>query len=848
MNKLAFLPISLMLLNLAFADDDEADSMFPEIKIIATTETQTELKGIKKSNQIESRRSPSHKKNNSLKKIVPKTPASKKLNALGQGEQLLQKEKAPLDVQSEDAIALSQKQQELTEKEKQLAEREKWLDEKERQLAFREEELKGQKTQRALKYRKEDSVIPDDHLFADAGAGPVLTVKTNKTPPQPRPVECHSPFHTMHVGVRHIEANGIGYGTGYTTLEGFAIFDRNPSFMPFVDLRGHVFDDGKLAGNVGIGGRTILSSINHVLGGYLYYDVRQDRRHLTVNQLGPGIELLGERMEYRVNGYFPVGDNKSYKYGFKFDEFKGNDIFIKAKQRRAFTGFDAELGGHITQSTKYDLYAGAGPYYFTTHYASSWGGKLRLLGRYKEFISLEFSYSYDHLFRNIVQGTVAVNLPFGRKLKREGKTCSKQNDLLLSRAAFSPNRFEIPVVKSVSRQEKAINPATGNPWKVWFVDNTSSSDGTFESPFSTLLAAQNASGPNDMIYVFPGDGTPAGMDMGIMLKDGQTLFGSGISHQIGTTKGKLTLPALSNTYPMITNTSGNVVVLGNGNEVSGMNISATGSSAISGNSINGATIANNFISSNHTGVNVIGFGKINITNNQCISSTLFVLEPGITVQPINATFMMANISDNVVSGFSTCIDFGATSDPTTATADATISANTLSNFSHNGILFFTGMQNSIVRIVENTIINNSGTFAFGGIALSVNLAPSSGYVLIDNNQVITTTSSASTNGILAQINLATGAHLNVDITNNRVVTGSGAGSVGINLNTEPNGTICATIIDNQVIQQTASSTNDFNISTVGNGIINIDNFSGNVGPNVNVIGNVNFVPPGTCAP
>src|ERR1700744_4685428 len=54
-----------------------------------------------------------------------------------------------------------------------------------------------------------------------------------------RDTGCRSPFHRMHVGVRHTEARGVGYRDGYTTLEGFGIYDRNPSFMPFLDLRGH---------------------------------------------------------------------------------------------------------------------------------------------------------------------------------------------------------------------------------------------------------------------------------------------------------------------------------------------------------------------------------------------------------------------------------------------------------------------------------------------------------------------------------------------------------------------------------------------------------------------------------
>src|SRR4051812_5900552 len=207
-------------------------------------------------------------------------------------------------------------------------------------------------------------------------------------PEDSSPEWCLSPYHEMHASIRHNEARGIGYKDGYTTLEAFGIYDGwGSGFMPFVDLRGHIFNNGYLAGNVGIGERTLFTSINHTLGSYLYYDVRRVGHGLTVNQLSPGIELVGERMEYRINGYFPLGKQKSPEYGFDFDKFKGNSIILKAKQSQAMLGFDAEVGAHIPQNITYDVYVAAGPYYFHSSNAAAWGGRARVLGRYKEYVS-----------------------------------------------------------------------------------------------------------------------------------------------------------------------------------------------------------------------------------------------------------------------------------------------------------------------------------------------------------------------------------------------------------------------------------------------------------------------------
>jgi hypothetical protein len=675
---------------------------------------------------------------------------------------------------------------------------------------------------------------------------------------QDQEASCHSPYHRMHFGVRHTEARGVGYRDGYTTLEGFGIYDHNPNFMPFLDLRGHVFNNGKLAGNVGIGERTVLSSINHIFGVYLYYDVRQENHRFTVNSLSPGIELLGKRMEYRMNGYFPVGGNHSYKYGYQFDKFHGNHILLRQKQKFAMKGGDAEIGTHITQSTRYDLYAGAGPYYFAAGGAHAWGGKVRLLGRYKEYVSLEASYSYDRTFRNIVQGTVGFNYPFGKKLSRKDRNCPQQNDLALSRAAFAPYRFEIPVVKTIKKNVKALNPATGKPWQVWFVNNTSSSNGTFESPFSTLFAASNASDVNDMIYVFPGDGTTKGMTTGIVLQNGQQLFGSGISHRITTAQGKITIPAFSTTSPTITNTA-SIITLANGNEVSGMNIAVTtaGINAIDGTAgINGVSIDRNSISGTvaYNAISVLGIGSLEFTNNNLIAPIdTSGASNGITSFIQQGGFAKIDIEQNTISGYSKSIVAApAPLFPSTATGEILIANNVGSNFGLSGISCATGMPNTLTQILSNTLFDTGSQATVftdsAAIAVSRNNLPNAGTCLISNNTIVSTNSNPAISGILTQLNLPNLSSAQMLIENNTVQVGTGAGSIGINvrMTSTASGTLCASITDNQVSLQAPSGTNGISISTGPLGIVDVQDFSGNIAPSISTSGNVILVAPGSC--
>ncbi len=649
---------------------------------------------------------------------------------------------------------------------------------------------------------------------------------------------CLSPYHEAHASIRHNEANGIGYKHGYTTLEAFWIYDGYGSgLMPFVDFRGHVFNDGKLAGNLGVGERTLFESINHTFGSYLYYDVRRVGHGLTVNQLSPGLELVGERMEYRINGYFPLGKQKGHEYGFRFDKFSGHDIILKGKQQQAMTGFDAEVGAHIPQSTRHDLYVGAGPYYFKSSDAQAWGGKVRLLGRYKEYITLEVNYSYDKLFHNVVQGSLAFTLPFGRKLQRCGKCCPQTDNLLLSRAAFAPSRLEIPVVKRVRRSETAINPATGNPWVVWFVNNTSHSAGTFESPFPTLLQAQNASSPDQMIYVFPGDGTTNGMNAGITLQDGQSFFGSGVNQQFATTKGTKTIPAMSSSNPSITNTTGSVVTVGNGNVVSGFNISvASGNGVANVGSVNGATIANNSftcVPNNTSGVGLNGFGNFNIYNNQFTASASNVLGSAITL--ISSGGRMSGIINNNTSfGFLG----GFMSFEGDSSYDFTIVGNTFTNFAGTAI----GVRmsgDSTIRIIGNTLDSSVG---IAGIFAQYGTATTGGTLVITNNQMNLPSPNAA-DGILL-----TDVMSNVTISNNFVQSNQAAGfnGIGVNAGSAPGSSIPTCLkIDNNTIE-TVPGSRAFNFITFGSGVLKIESCQGNTGDVVLSSGNVNLVLPGTC--
>lgn len=444
--------------------------------------------------------------------------------------------------------------------------------------------------------------------------------EVNNTTDSP-PSSCVDYGNSMRISVRHIESGGVGYNDGYTTLEAFIGPPTGLwSVFPFLDVRGHVFNDGNLAANAGLGIRTKLGG--RIYGINTYYDYRNtDRCHY--NQIALGLETLGKWWDIRLNGYLPVGDKKSSPYHRQFSRFVNNNLLISRRYEFAMKGLNAEAGVHYSQIKDFDFYGAAGPYYFNGSLGKhAWGGEVRVVGKYKNWLSLELRDSFDNVFHNNFQGQIGFSLSFGPKsFKRNSKTSTAQNcynpPIIDQRLVQPVDRQEIVVLNKHRKESVAINPLTGAPYTFWFVNNLSQSAGTFESPFHQLIDAQNASSPYDVIYVFRGNGTTTGLG-GIVLQNGQKLLGAGIEHVITTSAGTITIPALDTGNPKLTNSLTNYgVVAANNNEIAGFDFGAN--RAILAQNISNISIHDNTIRTiaNFTqGITLdSASGQINIYNN-----------------------------------------------------------------------------------------------------------------------------------------------------------------------------------------------------------------------------------------
>lgn len=523
--------------------------------------------------------------------------------------------------------------------------------------------------------------------------------------------------------IRHIESGGIGYEHGYTTFEAF--FASDPSqwiVTPFLDARSHVFNNGKWAVNAGAGLRALWK--NRAYGVNTYYDYRNTGRFHS-NQVGVGLETLGELFDFRINGYLPVGTKISKPYDTAFKTFSGNYMFLSQKYQSAMKGADAEFGFHFGNSKSFDFYAAAGPYYFIgAKDPVTWGGKARIMGTFKDILTLELSDSYDRTFHNKFQGQICLSFSFGpnSNVKKQRHTCKVANTLN-DRMLQPVGRQEIIVIDNTKKNIIAIDPATRQPYFFVFVDNTSHSNGTYESPYHSLAQAQDNSSSNNIIYVFPGDGTTTGMDSGISLKANQKFWGSGVSHSIPTSQGTVSIPAQSDSSPTITNTNidtdGNAITLATNNAISGFIITSAMNDAIYGVDPQNLEVSSCTIKNTSTyaiEASFSGNASISLTNNQFLNN-------------VNGVFLTLNGTSTVV-----CLDNTFTGQTSISSVPLEISANSnilairiennVFNDNTTGSIRFNlnNLVNTDITVLNNTITNN-GTGSQASLGSSFVIIP-----------------------------------------------------------------------------------------------------------------------------
>ncbi len=194
--------------------------------------------------------------------------------------------------------------------------------------------------------------------------------------------------------------------------------------------------------------------------------------------------------------------------------------------------------------------------------------------------------------------------------------------------------------------------------RVWFVDNTAAAGGTgrHSAPFDTLAEAEAASSANDYIYVYYGDGTSTGQNVGITLKAGQRLLGQAVDLTVNGT----TIEPGGSSRPLIVAGSGNAVTAptATGVEVSGLQLTSGASGdalglTTSGSANAGLTISDNVFSApSNSGVDIVHNGSGTLTlslgNNSFTGGA-----PALRITRNSGTVYITDFANMFVSGTAT---------------------------------------------------------------------------------------------------------------------------------------------------------------------------------------------------
>lgn len=559
-----------------------------------------------------------------------------------------------------------------------------------------------------------------------------------------------------HVSMSYRAPEGVGYCQGYGTASGFLTPNWQRKFQPFLDVRGHMFNNGRTASNIGIGSR--FATGQWAVGANCYYDFR-DARHLRTHQIGPGLEILNPYVDFRLNGYIPIS-NETGKAPPRFAFASGNTLYIRQKATTALPNIGAELGIPIP-GLIVDPYFSVGSYYlFEKHplgkrCGAAWGGMARLSILLFNGISIGGEVSYDREYKTRANGYVSLSFPLGPNTIR---TSGKRWKNWYSQECFAAAKMQRRMTQGVIRQEiipvcntsrvSALTSGSSSGSSTVnciFVNNSAPAGGTgtFEMPFQTIQEAVDASAAGNCIYVYGTgiDYTTPGPDALVIVPHDLLFLGSNIDHTVdGIVFPAQTAvaPALNHgdMFGVIFDLEGGVTSV-NAFEFAG-GFRGAQSSAPPG--ISGFTLLNSSVttglSSGFSYFNLFGLTNTIVRNNSFTTGMPFITT-GFTIEIVEVS--NNTIVDTDMTGFG-----GASIELNNISTSASlIQNNTITAPMNVGIRIRVIQNNPLL----NTVVIDGNTVSSGNEAIVVEDQNGLSSVIVSNNTV---SSSLVANGIFHQ--------------------------------------------------------------------------------------------------
>jgi hypothetical protein len=458
-----------------------------------------------------------------------------------------------------------------------------------------------------------------DQVFAQAAASDAFVMNQ---PPSGSVADPGSYSRDIGIGgtgslarMGHIAGETVGRKQSITHFEvmPYAFVDNT---MWYSDARFYTTNNGNIGGTGGVGVRQFLPNYNAIIGAGAFYDA-DDTRTKMFTQAGLSLEYLSEFLDVRTNLYTNTG-RKSAELGTSFvvgsEHFVDDNIAFNTQTRRAAgtDGLDLTLTvpvpGELAQAV--NLQASAGGYHFIANdfdLEDATGYRLRVDGDLlASTVHTFLEFTSDKAFNN--------NLIFGASLNYyhdvQPRPRIGHNQFNRMSEWVQRNHNVVAIEDSViNPDELAINPITGTPYIVLHVRNivpndpdfpnfpAPAGDGSIDTPYQFIDEAQIDPRDADIIFVHAGS---VFTDMPVVIEDNQQLLGEGVAHPIAVANpiannGTILLPTATvppnpPILPVLQDTIGTAVTLGNNSVFAGFDIVNTTGTAILGNGINGGEI------------------------------------------------------------------------------------------------------------------------------------------------------------------------------------------------------------------------------------------------------------------
>ena len=400
---------------------------------------------------------------------------------------------------------------------------------------------------------------------------------------------------------------------GYTTLGGLigVPLDDTSTYengLPFLDLRGHVENDGGFALTSDLGYRWADWDDFRIYGIHAGFDWRQNKGHIDTQWINLGVETLGYDWDFRLDGYIPVG-NRTDVECMCVEDYEGNEAILDYRTFVGMGGIEGEFAlnnnrGNWGIVNEMPTTVALRLHWFDGQEGdSATGGQVRLEIEPWRSVFVQGAGGYDTEFGAIA--TIRIGLRFWESAASDDRPYKLQERFV------DPIERQELVVGGIQHINRTFtDDMTGNAVPFYHIDNTfdAGGTGTFEDRFQSFAEAEAATPEGAIMILHRGDGTTTFYDTDLEMKDSQSLIGAGFAGTLDLFErqicfmGDLSKPSVTNP------TNGNGVTMANDNLVAGIQFLDTnadnilfpdaGQGIFTNGGINGRIIGNMFIGEN----------------------------------------------------------------------------------------------------------------------------------------------------------------------------------------------------------------------------------------------------------